>query len=246
MHTKAYVRFFSRAAHLDTDIELADVVKIAIAQGLLNQSGGTHIFDPVNPSQHPRLGSRSNTANSRKLAINHLKATLCEAFIKNIYEDLLQYLQEVLTAAAKNGLAPNRLIGDHKVSFEANDVLLAGNWRNVVEMVSKSVFRKMENERSTKKLLEKMNSKLNLGVKKKTIDNTLPYLEIRHLLVHAEGKADNKFCNSFPQFNLSVGQKNKLDYNLLKKTRKTVCDLVTEFDKKIISKSIVATSEMQK
>ena len=245
MKTKAHVRFFSRAAHLDTDIEMADVLKISIAQGALNANGGQFIFDAVNAQQHPRLAARANTSPSRQLVANHLKATLCEAFLKNIYEDLVQYFSEVLKAAAKNGLDPNRLIGEHKVSFEANDVLAAGSWLSVVELVASQVFRKLENERSTKNLITKMNVKLNLGVKQATINAALPFLEVRHLLVHSEGKADAVFCNSFPTFGVVRGEKIKLDYTLLQKARVAITNLVNEFDQKIISKNVVAANETQ-
>lgn len=246
MKTKAHVRFFSRAAHLDTDIEMADVLKIAIGQGALNANGGQLIFDAVNISQHPRLAARASTTNSRKLVATHLRATLCEAFIKNIFEDLVQYFSEILRAAAKNGLDPNRLIGEHKVSLEANQVLLAGNWNAVIDMVSQSVFRKLENERSTKNLINKMNTKLDLGVRQSTIDSALPLLEIRHLLVHFEGKADKIFCNTFPAFGgATVGKKIKLNYTLLQEARTAISNMVNEFDQKIVSKSIVASNEIQ-
>lgn len=245
MKTKFHVRFFNRAAHLDADIELADVLKISIGHGALHTNGGQHIFDSVNPQQHPRLAARVNSQQSRRTAANHLKSTLCSSFLKDIYEDLTQYLQEVLEAAARNGLDPNRLIGEHKVSFEANEVLAAGNWTKVVEMVSKSVFRKLEAEKSTKSLLQKINTKLNLGVRTTTIDAALPYFELRHLLVHADGKADQTFCAAFPAFNAVVGQKIQLEFAILQDARVAIFALVNEFDKKVIAKNIVNAGECQ-
>src|SRR5215217_6244292 len=120
MKTKYLVRFLNRAAHFDADIELADVLKISISNGNLHTPGNPIIFDGVNPVQHPRLAARANTLEGRKNVANHLKSTLCSSFLKDIYEDVLQYLQEVLAAAARNGLSSDRLIGEHKVSFEAN------------------------------------------------------------------------------------------------------------------------------
>lgn len=246
MKTKSHIRFLSRAAHLDVDIELADVLKISIQAGMLSTDATQRIFDKVSPQQHPRLSARANTSESRRLAANHLKATLCEAFIKNIYEDATQYLLEILTAAAKKGLDPNRLIGEHKVSFEANEVLKAGSWDKVVSMVAQSVFRKLENEKGTKNLLEKMNTKLNLGVPQATIDAALPYLEVRHLLVHADGKADQKFCDSFPAIGAIAGKKLKLDYTLLQQARVSICELVNAYDQKVVAGNVVLSNELQR
>lgn len=158
---------------------------------------------------------------------------------------MTQYFLEILEAAARHGLDPNRLIGEHKVSFEANDILAAGTWPNIVRMVSQSVFRKLENERSTKSLLQKMNAKLDLGVSMATMDAALPYFEIRHLLAHADGKADQKFCDSFPAFRATAGQKITLDYRILQNARAAIFALINEFDQKIVAKNVVAASELQ-
>jgi hypothetical protein len=245
MKTKSHVRFFSRAAHLDADIELADVFKIAIGQGALTANPGQYLFDHVNAQQHPRLASRTVSVHNRTLAANHLKATLCASFLKDIYEDMTQYLLEILEAAARHGLDPNRLIGEHKVSLEANDILAAGSWPNIVRVVSQSVFRKLEGERSTKNLLQKINTKLGLGVTQATIDAALPYFEIRHLLVHADGKADQKFCSAFPAFGATAGEKISLDHGILQEARVAIFALIDEFDQKVVAKNVVAASELQ-
>ena len=245
MKTKALVRFSNRAAHLDVDIELADIIKNSVDAGMLNPSGNHKIFEMAFPDKHPRLAVRARTATSRRLAVDHLKSTLFEAYLKNIYEDTSLYFLEILTAAARNGLDPNRLIGEHKVSFEANDVLRAGNWNNVVSMVAKSVFRKLENERSTKGLIEKMNTKLNLGIPQALIDSALPFLEIRHLLVHADGKADQAFCKAYPAFHAIPGRRIKLNYMLINDARYHINGLINSFDEKIVTNSVVGATELQ-
>ena len=245
MKTKFLVKFMNRSAHLDADIELADVVAISSLKGALYTSGSPYLFDAITQAQHPRLAARKNNPHNRKMAIRHLKASLCGSFLKEVYEDVTSYMRDILEAAAKNGLDPNRLIGDHKVSFEANDILSAKNWHNVVHLVSKTVFRKIENEKNTKDLLKCMNVKLNLGIDPVKIDNALPYLEIRHLLVHADGVADENFCKSFPSFGASAGVKIKLDFEVLQAARKAILELVCHFDKKVLSCKVVSNADIQ-
>jgi len=245
MKTKSHVRFFSRAAHLDADLELADVFKIAIDEGALSANPGEYIFDNINAQDHPRLAGRVSTPHSRRLVANHLKATLCASFLKDIYEDMTQYFLEILEAAARHGLDPNRLIGRHKVTFEANEILGAGSWPKVVHLISLSVFRRLEGERSTKSLLQNMNDKLGLNVAQATIDASLPYFEIRHLLVHADGKADKKFCDAFPDFGATVGQKIPLDNGILRDARAAIFGLINEFDQTIVANNAVAANELQ-
>jgi hypothetical protein len=117
MKTKAYVRFLNRVAHFDADMELADVVNIAKDAGKLHSDQAQHMFDDVNPARHPRLAERANSDGGRTIAVGHLKTTLYSSFLKDIYEDLYAYMQEILAEAARNGLDPNRLVGEHRVSL---------------------------------------------------------------------------------------------------------------------------------
>lgn len=253
MKTKAHVRFFSRASHLDADIELVDVIKILSLHNVLheqNERSKNKIFKYVNKQQHPILWARKSTDHNRKIAITHLKSTICESFIKNIYENFTLYLSEILQSAARNGLNPERLIGEHNVTFKANEVLTTvqkSKADGIINLVARSVFRKLENERSTKNLLIKINDKLNLGVSEESINKALPFLEIRHLLVHNDGKVDNKFIDLYPSFNYydSSNQSLKLDYSLLSAVRNNIYALVNEFDQNLVNNKIVHETELQ-
>lgn len=246
MKSKQHQRFLNRVAQYEADIEMADVIQISSYQGKLHTPGSGLVFDAVDKAKHPRLAVRSVTPYSRKMIIRHLKTTVFSSFIKDLYEDLTAYLQGILFAAAKNSFDPNRLIGEHKISLDANELLQAGGWPAIVRMVTESVFRKIENEKSTKDLIVKIDSKLNLGINKTHIDAALPYLEMRHLLVHADGIADKAFCERFPQFGLTPGSKIRVDYKNAQDARTQICALVKAIDRKIVQSKILPASEMSK
>ena len=245
MKTKAYVRFLNRAVHLDADIELVDLLAGAARAGHLHVPGSKHLFAHITPLRHPRLTARESNDHNRKLAFTHLKATLCTSFLKKMYEDTTRYLCDILESAAKNGLDPNRLIGEHKTSFDANDLLACKSWDSVVKLVSSAVFRKLENERSTKDLLQKINGKLNLGVEQSAIDKALPYFEMRHLLVHADCLADKAFCDKFPSFGATPGKRLPLGYQTLKSARTAVFGLISEVDAKVIQNNVAWPKDLQ-
>lgn len=244
MKSKQFHRFLNRLAQYEADIEIADVIQISSYQGKLHTPGSGLVFDAVDKAKHPRLAVRSDTAYSRKMIIRHLKTTVFSSFIKDLYEDLAAYLQGILFAAAKNSFDPNRLIGEHKLSLDANELLQAGNWPAVVKMVTDSVFRKLENERTTKDLIVKIDVKLKLGINQALIEAALPYLEMRHLLVHADGVADKAFCDKFHQFALTPGSKIRVDYKNAQDARKHICALAAAIDRKIVQHGILPTSEM--
>lgn len=245
MKSKHLVKFLSRAAHFEADIELADVLAIATASGALSVEGSAYIFDSVCVEQHPRLASRKSSDHNRRLAVRHLKATLCASYIKDLYEDFGEYMQNILEAAAKNGFNPNRIIGSHKINVEASELLAAGNWDGVVHMVAKSIFRKLEDERNTKALIQAMDSKLGLGLDQATLDAALPYFELRHLLVHHDGIADTDFCQRFPTFPATAGAKISVEFTVVKLARTAVTKLAKAFDAKVLDHQVIAATDYQ-
>jgi hypothetical protein len=145
-----------------------------------------------------------------------------------------------------NGLDANRLIGDHPVTFKVNEILNAKDWPGVVALVSKTVFRSIEKEKSTKDLLIKINRILRLDVDQQKIDAAMPYFEIRHLLVHNEGKADETFCNNFPSFNAEPKKAIKLDFVMIQNATNAICQLIQEFDEKVIQNNVIGNDKIQR
>jgi len=244
MGSKALVRFLNRAARFDGDVEFVDVIAAAARAGVLSAGKGT-LFDHVDRKKHPRLAAQTASPNNRKIVVFHLKATVHAAYIKDIYEDMSAYFAEVLRAAAANGLDPGRLIGEHKFSVDVNEILKCGSWDALVAMVTRDLFRKLENEKSTKGLLEKIDAKLDLKVDPKVIAAALPYLEIRHLLVHRDGEVDDAFVKAHPTFGAKVGDDIDLTPELVSKTRSTVVALVKHYDEKIVLHKLLGKSDLQ-
>lgn len=244
MISKALVRFLNRAARFDVDVEFVDVVASAARAGALSKTAGK-LFDHIDTTKHPRLAAQKVAENNRKLAVTHLKTTVHSAYVKDLYEDMSAYFAEVLRAAAANGLDPGRLVGEHKFSVDANEILKCGSWEAIVAMVTRDLFRKLENEKSTKGLLEKIDAKLDLKVDHKIIAAALPYLEIRHLLVHRDGEVDDIFVKAHPSFGVRAGDFIELTHDLVSKTRSTVIAMVKHYDEKIIKAKLLGKADLQ-
>jgi hypothetical protein len=245
MKTKHLVSFLNRAAHFEADIELVDVLAQASDAGTLSQGGGPHLFDSVAPARHPRLAKRKSSDHNRRLAVRHLKASLCASYIKDLYEDFGKYMQDVLEAAARNGINPGRLIGTHRINVEANDLLATGTWEGVVHMIASSIFRKLEDDRNTKSLIQAMDAKLGLGLDQAVLDAALPYFELRHLLVHKDGMADADFCQRFPAFGAVTNSKISVEFTVVASARIAVTALAKHFDSKVVANNIVAPADLQ-
>lgn len=64
----------------------------------------------------------------------------------------------------------------------------------------------------------------------------MPYLELRHLLVHADGKADKNFCASYPEMGATEGDSVKLTFEVASAARIKVVALIKNYDKCVVEK----------
>jgi hypothetical protein len=245
MKSKALVRFLNRAARFDVDLELADVLDLAMNAGRLSDPSAPVIFTDVERAKHPRLAVHKATDHQRQLLVAHLKATLRSAYIKDLYEDFGAYLLDIVTAAARAGLQPGRLIGEHKFEIDANEILACTSWASVVEMVSTRLFRRIEAERNTMKLLVSIDKKLGLGVDKKLIQAAMPYLELRHLLVHQDGIPDQEFCKRYATLKAKPGKKIQLTNAITSTARNSITKLANNYDSLAVKVSLLGQTDLQ-
>jgi hypothetical protein len=243
MKTKFLLTFLNRAAHFDADIELADVLEIAIGAGKL--SSPDFIFEGVTADKHPRLAGRKISDQNRKIASGHLSNTIRASFVKDIYEDFSIYITDLIRGCAEKGLNPDRLIGEHKFQIDANQLIRCGSWDAVLALIAENLFRRLEGERSTIKLVTAIDAKLGLKLDAKIYEKALHYLELRHLLIHRDGIADKEFCDSHPIFNLKPGDKVILTYLLIDDLRKKITALAKHIDEKVVEQNLIAAAHLQ-
>jgi hypothetical protein len=179
------------------------------------------------------------------LVTAHLKTTVYAAYLKDLYEDVSAYFGAILAAAARKGVSPDRLVGEHHLNVEANDILKCQSWDRVTELVASSIFRRLEDQRSTQKLIEGLDKKLALKLDPEIVSAAIPYLEIRHLLVHRDGVADRDFCDRYPAFGLKVGDRVALRHTTIAQARETLAALVKHCDEKVIDADLLLTKDMQ-
>ena len=92
---------------------------------------------------------------------------------------------------------PTRILGivppQCPTDLSYKDILTLGIYAAILDEIAKRVYRNLEDERSTNKLLKKFIKATNLNVAVNIQEDALVYLEIRHLIIHNNSKADDKF-----------------------------------------------------
>lgn len=169
--------------------------------------------------------------------------TAVSAYIKDIFEELTAYLKSLLYEAAllsKERSKAQRLLGEHRVNFSAADILLYQSMDDLVMKIAEDIIQALESERSTKTLITKICNKIDLSVNKSKIEEALPYLELRHKLVHTDGKADDDFISSYPMFTYDEKKYITLNYSVILNAKEKITGLVLEMDEAAIQKGILS------
>ncbi|WLD98072.1 hypothetical protein PX860_06150 [Agrobacterium leguminum] len=240
LRTVCFDAFKMRVAYFDDDIELVDILRNAIMSGDLTEAESKYVLKGLEPNKHPHLSRRKNSNGGRELIANHLRQTIYASYIKDIYEEVTEYLRVAMKLASERGLNSARLIGEHGFKVDARNLLELGNWDKVLSLVTETVFQNLEAERSTLRLLEKVASKLALDVDKNLITSALPYLEVRHFLVHTDGKVTSEFKAAHPHIKVNRERYVRLSLDFVADFRDAVVKLITDFDRAIIAADLLA------
>ena len=242
-HSKHYQTFINKTLHMSADIELIDIINVSLKKGALGSCEST-LFDEIKKDKHPILSKRATKKMNQTIAMNHLRQTVFSSYIKDLYEEVYEYLKSMLTEAALNTkVEPKRFIGEHIFEIKISEVLETDKLQKIIEDIVSKIFRKLENERSTSALIEKTCNKLDLNIDEIIKNTAIHFLEIRHQLVHADGKADEQFKKTHPDLNYTKGNYIDLRYKLIKKFRKAIIVFIEEFDINALEKGLVTANE---
>ncbi|SDU32657.1 hypothetical protein [Pseudomonas yamanorum] len=245
MTTKALHAFLQKISSFDDDLALVDVIRIGMINGDLSSSNSKEILKNVDASRHPRLYKRKNSDKSRELLVNHLRQTVYSSYVKDIYEEVTQYLKILLEKCTENGFSPGRIIGEHAFKVDAKDILNAGSWESISRMLADSVFQALEAEKSTLKLFQKMSDKLDLKIDRSLIDSALPYLEVRHFLVHSDGKVSTEFKKKNPDIVVNKNFYVQLNFSFVNQMKEKVEALLMAFDTAIVAGKMLKSCDYQ-
>lgn len=239
--SKGYLRFYNRLDAFLTDCETAEAF-------FLNREDikgtGSYIFDKISKPAFSKLTNRTNSEGSRTIVSSHVRRTVLVSFIKEMYEEVTEYFKYILKQGAENGADSLRIVGEHSVNFKANDILSKKSFEDIVEMVISHIFQSLENERSTINLLTKVNNKLGLGVDEALINDALPYLELRHVYVHSDGKPSVEFKAKYPFFRKDSKKRIELDINQARQAFDKVNNLLHSYDQRMIGKNFFKADEI--
>ena len=128
--------------------------------------------------------------------------------VYRIFTDyMVHILREIFASSPKRllSLASNK--DDKQMSFM--EILNAGTYDELQDQMSLKIYRSLERQKSTPKLLEKFIRVSGININQDLKRKALLFLEIRHLIIHNNSKADEKFTQMNNEGLVSVNTRNR-------------------------------------
>jgi len=161
-----------------------------------NKGNGLTIAETLGSTiaTHPQLNIPNNSFDiSRVFKTSRIKVN--EQSLIELYAYFADYMSSVIREI--ENINPKRVLGlipsQYSTDLSYSDIFILGNYNAIMDEIALRVFRSLENERSTPKLLKKFIKTTSINIPVNIQQEALIYLEIRHLIIHNNSKADAKF-----------------------------------------------------
>lgn len=244
-HTKAHQIFSSGIRQLSQHIQLLDaalfLAERKVSVGSPSTSSIAEALDSTT-KKYPRLNI-PDTSKDRSRVIAYSRSKLHEQAIIDLYRLFSEYIRNIIVEFIH--VNPTQLLEtvarnkDNVLTFDR--ILKLGDIDSIKEEMSRIIFRRFENERSTKELLNKVLSYSKINIDEEVKQDALLYLEIRHLIIHNASKADAGFItlDSTRKVKLNANNKFSLTFSLSKRAIYSVQLLCERIDSELINANLV-------
>lgn len=165
---------------------------------------------------------------------NHAIRRNAELAIQLLYPHFTEYIRSLLKEMYR--VRPLDVVGKAQANIRFDEVVHLGSYEAICEHMIDQVFRSLENQRNTKKLLSKILDKTGVDISQQVLQDAMMYLEMRHLIVHNSSLIDEAFEQRYGSLlNVKAGRKLKIDIGTAKKALKAVEELCIQVDRGLVA-----------
>lgn len=213
-HTPSFTTFITRCNELYSHLQLVDVAMCNITR-LLAQAKKQNPQMPIcdtlgcNPDVYTKLNLP--VENYSEL-VGLARSKQSEYAICQLYGYFTHYLRDVLKELYPlQSYLVSQLNGEHinKQHLTYKEIIDLKDYDSITNEIVNRVFRSMENKRDTKSLIDKIQESFNLTIEDDVKNRALCYMELRHLLVHNKGFADDTYIHTYGHYYTSPLEVNK-------------------------------------
>lgn len=189
LESKSFQRFRNRIEHLEQHLQAIDVcITLALETTKSNPKAAKTILGALGKEQAKYNRLKQPVGESPRV-FNFSKSQSFEHSLIALYRYFGEYLRNILEEMyGKNPLAVvGKVTG---TSLQFHELVALGSYESIVQKMIDTTFRRLEDERSTTKLLEKIIGHTKVKINDATREEALCYLELRHLFIHNNGCCD--------------------------------------------------------
>lgn len=187
--SKSLQRFRGRIEHLEQHMQAVDVcIALALEVTKTNPKGEKTILGALD-KVHAKYNRLKQPVGEGPRVFNFSKSQSFEHSLIALYRHFGEYLRSILEEMySKDPLAVvGKVTG---TSLQFHELVSLGNYESIVTKMIDTTFRRLEDERSTTKLLEKIIGHTKVKIDDVIREEALRYLELRHLFIHNNGRCD--------------------------------------------------------
>ncbi len=234
METVSFQRFRGRIEYLQQHMQVVD---LAITK-LFTQTQGHHlqggtILDALQVNS-PRYDRLRHPVTHDARVFNFSRSRNIEHALISLYRYFSEYMHGILGEIYTTN--PMVVVGKAPGSLQYPDIVKLGTYEAVAEKMVSNVFRKLEDERSTVKLLDRILDHTGVNTDPNQKETALMHLEMRHLFVHNHGKADEGFVARYgAAIRVANGQKLPTKFKTARNGIHAVDTLLKDIDTQLIA-----------
>ncbi|WP_287124316.1 hypothetical protein [Chromohalobacter sp.] len=239
--SKTHQRFRSRAEGLEMYLEAMDAAARMAFNYLgqkKNQGKDIATALPINCNNYSRLNHPSS---HRSRVYNFCRSKNTLSAIVEIFSYFSEYMRGILKEMYEHN--PMLVVGksNKPLNLTFAEISKFNHLSEIQEKMVEDVFRSIENERSTVKLIDKIISDTGANVSNADKQCVLPYLEMRHLIIHNHSKIDQAFEAKYGhQFSVRAGEKLPSKFEIADKAIEEVSLFLRKLDGELVRLGMVS------
>ena len=214
--SKSWQTFDGKMRNLKQHTQLIDLAltisqkKCAKIRKCDNSKGSIRLDLGDKENNHLHLNHPNDVKNVNRI-FAFSRSKINEQVVVEVYRIFTDYmvhiLREIFASSPKRllSLASNK--DDKQMSFM--EILNAGTYDELQDQMSLKIYRSLERQKSTPKLLEKFIRVSGININQDLKRKALLFLEIRHLIIHNNSKADEKSTQMNNEGLVSVNTRNR-------------------------------------
>lgn len=247
--TKALQRFKGLIRNLKQNLELLDV-SLTLANKVCKdkeKQESLSIAEALNSNiqRHPQL-NHPNKPQDVKRTFSTVRIRMNEQTIITLYKYFSDYMTNIIREVIETNNSDafvGLVAGNKDASMTFIDIIRFADKRSIIEEMARRVYRKLENERSTTELLNKVIKVTRMNIADELKKKALLYLEIRHLIIHNDSKVDKAFHERNDELQglvkTKAGDRLQLNFDLSSQAIACVSALCQEIDGQLIGLDLV-------